>query len=96
MATLAELKSCFRADYDSGDPWGSVMAWLFPIAEESFFNRDGAVADFLEFSPGAATEPEPGFMFADELRNASDSDLESFAELLHRFEQFCRAQNLDY
>jgi hypothetical protein len=58
-----DLKTEFRLSNDDGDSWGSVMAWLFAIADEITFYRNPTlnVPNEWEFRPsplGADTETQ--------------------------------------
>lgn len=96
MNTYDELKAEFRCTYDGGDPWGSVMSWLFSIAEESQFNRDGKVAASLQYSPGMITEPDENNQGIELLNAATDEDLERFSVLLNRMYRCCVHKGLNY
>lgn len=94
--TYDNLKQEFRLT-DSGDSWGSVMAWWFAVADEIYFGRDFEVPGEWRFRPsplGSQNDPE---MYETEcVREASDEALQRFGAVLTRYASMLRAAGKDY
>lgn len=87
------LKATFR-DYDSGDPWGRVMAWRFALADLLAFRHGQRVQGFRP-SPFGPDTTAPEFQ---ELRRGrwALSTLTRFGRCLERLEEIHRAAGRDY
>ena len=83
-----------RDDFDSSDPWGWVMSWLFDIAGE-IECRGEDVPDVLHYRAGACG-PYVSEDRAEGLAEISTEALQHAALVLHRFDEWCRAKGRDY
>ena len=83
-----------KISWDSGDPYGSAMAWQFACADVLHFEREGEPSDW-QFSPGAMSEPDESYE-ADILRDYDADNIERLGNLCARIVKICKARNLDY
>lgn len=83
-----------KISWDSGDPYGSAMAWQFACADILHFERDGEPVEW-QFSPGASREPEETYE-ADILRDYDADNIERLGNLCARIVKICKARGLDY
>lgn len=96
--TIEELRSELRADWDSGDPWGSTMAWAFALAGELHYRGEGA-ADLAaaRYSPGAGGDGrEPDSYHAEIAAEASTPALLHWFRRLMRWRGVLEAAGRDY
>lgn len=92
-----KIKNEFKLTYDSGDPWGSCMAWLFATCDYLTFETDENIPDNWHFKPspfGADTE-DYYFQALKEL-NIPSKDVLHFGSLLIRFSELLKRKQLDY
>lgn len=91
---MRDLLDRFNTEYDSGDPWGSVMGWWFKICDE-LYRRGAGVPLRWEYTPGAggAPDPEEGDFC---LSYYKSEDLIIFGDLLCKFAAACKRGGLDY
>lgn len=89
------LKSEYRI-FDSGDPWGDSMHWLFTVADELHF-REGFTPEHWKFRPspaGPANDPDDhATTLACEVGAEA---LVKFGNLLHRYCRLLKHKGLDY
>lgn len=96
-----ELKTEWRLTYDSGDPWGSGMSWLFAVCDYLTFETNECVPDEWQFKPSPLGANEDCFYYqtlrhlAFERYIAID-DVLHFGSLLVRFSSLLKRKNLDY
>jgi hypothetical protein len=92
-----DAKAIFREEFDKGDPWGSVMQWLFALAGEIHFNRpEITVPDELQFSPGAAAEMDSDDPLAYTVATFTDEALVELALTLHQYEGALKRAGYSY
>jgi len=90
---LGQALKDFNMEYDSGDPWGSVMKWRFDIADE-LYRRCGETPAAWEYKPGAFGPPD-----ADEgciLCDLAWDDLVTLGNLLLKFADMIKLAGKDY
>jgi len=91
------LKNEWQLTYDSGDPWGSCMSWLFAVCDYLTFETDECVPDEWQFKPSlfGADDDDYHFQTLKEL-NLPSKDIMHFGSLLIRFNALLKRKNLDY
>lgn len=93
---LDELKARYREDYDSYDPYGSCVFWLFDLCESLYWHHNHPVPQELQFSPGLS-DPHDGEGGAREFcDNTSPEALVEFAMILNRLNNIHLATGRDY
>lgn len=91
----SDLRESFRMERDSGDPWGSVMGWLFDIADE--MERRGSEHPVeWRYRPGAFGPPDESECNAGGVLDATDDALEQFGRVLNRYADKLRIAGKDY
>lgn len=96
LTNLANLIDDFNMDYDSGDPWGSVMAWRFEIADELYRRGDEIPAEW-EYRPGAGGPDKDGDEFmAPPIKAIDSAGLRVFGNLMLNFANVIKAAGQDY
>lgn len=95
--TLHGLKEQFRVTVDSGDPWGSVMAWRFAICDYlTFETQTGAPSDW-EYKAGHGGPDVESFEYQTLLELQPDPrSLEAFGNLLKRAAEILDARGYAY
>lgn len=91
---MANILADFNCEYDSGDPFGSVMRWWFAVCEE-LTRRGEDVPASWNYRPGALgvpNEPEDG----EDLTVYSVNELRSLGMLLDSFHDVIVKAGLDY
>ena len=98
---LDGLKAEYKCTYDSGDPWGSNVAWMFAICGVLYHRNDcdGAVLDKVGFQPGAGwpsseTSDQECRVWA--IKRASTDTLERFLRVLNHVDIILRKRGLAY
>jgi len=106
-AGYQNLRSIFRADYSpEHDAWGSVMGFLFPIAELLYVEGE-TVPSAWQFRPSpllnrdSFTDDERdtmGFYLSQDYLSGHFTleDLTTFGNVLHRYSTNLRAAGKDY
>jgi len=105
-AGYQNLRNIFRADYDSHDAWGSVLGFLFPIAELLYVEEED-VPSAWEFRPSPfltrgmvqddSSDSMRYYLSQDYLSGYfTANDLVSFGNVLHRYSTNLRTAGKDY
>ena len=76
---MDDIKHEFRVDFDSHDPWGSVMGWFFDVAE-TLYARDAYIPEEWQFRPGRGESEE-----SERLEDYSSDTLLQFGNVLNRY-----------
>ncbi len=76
----AVMREWYKMEFDSGDPWGSVMKWRFNIADE-LSRRGSDIPASWEYRCGACGAPDPEEGDFD-LSPVADADLVTFGDEL--------------
>lgn len=88
----------FREEYDSGDPWGSVMGAWFNVADALNFVGERGVPDRWQYRAGAASGAEEGNEYARMLEagEVSEQELTVLGDWLQERSEALREQGFDY
>lgn len=94
----ADLKQAYKEEFDSYDPWGSTMNWLFMLNDYLLNVRgETAAQERCEYSPGASSECDIEDEATLELfANAKTEDLERFCFVLARYDEKLRLAGENY
>ena len=87
-----------KQSWDSGDKWGSVMAWLFAIADEMYMRGSGP-PDAWDFWPGLGINGDVRQLDTFEgetCAEASDDELAWTGSVLWRYRAALERAGLDY
>ena len=93
----AYLREEYLLTHDSGDKFGSVMGWLFPLCAELLIRGDGPPDDW-EYRPGAlGAHHEDDDDYIVECFDEVDSDtLIRFGNVLRRYRNWLAIREEDY
>ena len=84
----------YRMFSDSGDPWGSAMAFYFDIVGE-MYHRGLQIPEKWEYSPGLGSRDEESFFF-DLLEGVPDDCLCRLGVLFNRYTRFLERNFMSY
>lgn len=93
-----DLKQTYKDDFDSYDPWGSTVNWLFMLNDYLLKVRGETSAQVrCEYSPGASRDCDIEDDATLELfDNAKTEDLERFCFVLARYDEKLRLNGRNY
>lgn len=98
---LKLLISEYGISYDGGDQWGSVMSWLFPVADKLYWEGHG-VPEAWGYSPGMADGPDaddedyPASLLHELEHLYTPADLVAFGEILNEEADLLKKEGKDY
>lgn len=96
--TTKDLIAEYRLTH-CGDNWGNCMEWWFAIADEIYWNRAPhlRVPDNWQFRPSPlGPQNEPESYTTEIVQSATDSALEEFGAMLHRYAAILKKRGEDY
>ena len=99
MNKYAELKECLNEGdmSNGGDRWGTVMAWLFAIADYATFHTGEGVPGEWEYRPAMGGADTESVEYQNILRiNPSADELTKFGAVLNRYEKKMTLAGMDY
>lgn len=92
-----ELREHFQISYDSYDPYGSCMEWLFAVCDYITFDTEESVPLEWHFKPSifGADKDNYSYQTLKELE-IDANDVLYFGNLLIRFRDLIKRKELDY
>ena len=99
------LRSAYKESFDTGDPWGSNIAWLFALAEYLTHETTMGVPAAWEFTDSPVHhddtwweegEPDSTIKEMDENGEFEPQDAWEFGDVLSRYDNLLRLAGKNY
>ena len=97
--SYTDLKNEIRMDDIKYDPWGTVMAWRFPLANELAYRDEIEILSEWQYRPAGGNwcDPREKEDYQYELyEDTPTADLLKFGALLERYDQKLTLAKMDY